>query len=67
MSDVASIAAYSTSVSQSRVADAIGIKMLKLANDQQKSVANLLQGALDQATQLAEGVNGEGTQLDVLA
>lgn len=67
MSDVASIAAYSTSVSQSRVADAIGIKMLKLANDQQKSVASMLQGALEQATQLAEGVNGEGAQLDVLA
>lgn len=67
MSDIASAASCACANSQARVADAVGIKMLKLANDQQKSAAKLIEGALDQAVQLAEGVNGEGSQVDVIA
>ena len=53
MSEISSAAALSAAQSESQVATAIGIKMLKLINQQQASVASLIDGAVDAAQQIA--------------
>lgn len=62
MSDVASVAAFSAATAQSQVDTEISIKMLKLINERQKSVATLIDSAVEAAAQIA---SGEG--LDVRA
>ncbi len=46
MSDVSSIAAVSTAIKSQDVAVQVATKVLKLANDQEKSVLQLLEGAV---------------------
>ena len=53
MSDISNAAAISAAQSESQVATAIGIKMLKLINQQQASVAQLIEGAVESADQIA--------------
>lgn len=54
MSDISAAAAISAAQSESQVAAAIGIKMLKLINQQQANVAELINGAVECAEQVAE-------------
>jgi uncharacterized protein YaeQ len=55
MSDVSAIAAASAAQASASVAQAINIKVLKLAQDQQQSVATLLESAVESAAQIASG------------
>jgi hypothetical protein len=55
MSDISAAAALSAAESDSQVASAIGIKMLKLINQQQANVAKLIDGAVECADQIADG------------
>jgi len=55
MSDVEMVAAISTANSRSQVNTAIGIKVLKMANEQQKSVATLIDAAVQASQQIASG------------
>ena len=54
MSDISNAAAISAAQSESQVATAIGIKMLKLINQQQASVAALIDDAVQTAAQIAD-------------
>jgi hypothetical protein len=53
MSDISAAAALSAAQSQSQVATTIGIKMLKLINQQQANVASLIDDAVEAAAQIA--------------
>ena len=54
MSDISAAAALSAAQSDSQVATTIGIKMLKMINQQQASVAALIDGAVEAAAQIAQ-------------
>lgn len=62
-----SIASASTAMSQARVSDAVNMKVLKLANDEQKSAAKLVTDALQQAREIQAGSTGENGTVDTLA
>ncbi len=53
MSDIGLVAAVSNAQTQAEIAAAIGIKVLKLANQQQESVASLVEAAVDVAAQIS--------------
>lgn len=53
MSNIGLVAAVSSARSQAEVAAAIGVKVLKLANQQQESVASLVEAAVDVAAQIS--------------
>lgn len=65
MNDVSAIASLSTSLSQNQVETAVAVKTLKLANDQQKSVASLLDAAVESAAQIQSHESGKGAAIDV--
>lgn len=54
MSDIGLAAAASSARTQMEIASAIGIKVLKLANQQQQSVETLIEAAVDTAEQTCE-------------
>lgn len=55
MSDVSSIAAFSAATSSAQVSSEIGIKVLKMINEQQASVASLIETAVQSAEKVAAG------------
>ncbi|MFO0840121.1 MAG: hypothetical protein U1D55_16560 [Phycisphaerae bacterium] len=54
MSDVSSIASASVAVNQQQVAQEVAIKVLKMANEQQKSVLTLLDGVVQEAAEIQQ-------------
>lgn len=54
MDSIGSIAAGSTYQAQAKVADAVSIRVLKMAQDQQKSVATLIEGAAESAEEIQQ-------------
>lgn len=53
MSDIGLVAAVSNAQTHAEIAAAIGVKVLKLANQQQESVASLVEAAVDVAAQIS--------------
>lgn len=51
---ISSIAAGSTLQAQSQVASEVSIRVLKMAQDQQKSVVSLIEGAAETAAQIQQ-------------
>lgn len=66
MSDIGLAAAISSAQSQSQVANAIGVKVLKLANQQQQNIATLVDDALAQAEQTCSSCSESGS-IDIRA
>lgn len=66
MNDIGLAAAISTAQSQSQVASAIGVKVLKLANQQQQNVATLVDDAVNQAVETCTGNSASGS-IDIRA
>lgn len=58
MSDIDSIAELSRTLAQTRLANAVGIKVLKIANEQQQSVATLIDAAVRSAEQVDASAPG---------
>lgn len=58
MSDVNSIAAFSAAHAAAKVNSEIGIKVLKMINQQQQSVASLIETAVESAEQVAASTGG---------
>jgi hypothetical protein len=66
--DIKAAASLSAGLAQDQVATAVGVKVFKLANEQQKSVLTLLDGAIQVADQIAaSNSNGAGGRIDVQA
>lgn len=61
MDTISAVAAYSVANSQSQVATEAGIRVIKMANDQQKAVMELLLKTLQAAA------TGLGQRIDVQA
>ncbi len=58
MSDVNSVAAFSAAHAAAQTNSAIGIKVLKMINQQQQSVASLIETAVESAEQVAASGGG---------
>ena len=63
MDDVNAIAAFSVAEKQAQIGDAIGIKVLKLANQQQQSVLSLLDSAVQSIEQTQQGSTSSGVDI----
>ncbi len=55
MSDIDTINAISAAQSSSQVSNAIAVKMLKIANEQEQSIATLIDAAVQSGQQIAAG------------
>jgi len=68
MDSVESIAAYSTAMSQARLQDAVSIKVLKMAQNSQQMVGDMLTQALDNVAESMKSA-GQGTSggIDTIA
>ncbi|MBI5864893.1 MAG: hypothetical protein HZB38_10370 [Planctomycetes bacterium] len=67
MSDVSAIASFSAAQAAIGVSAAVGIKVLKLINQQQVSVAELIDGAVAAAEQISQGQISADGHIDVRA
>lgn len=68
MDSIDSIAAWSTAMSQAQVQSAVSTKVLKLAQDQQQTTADLLTATLDSVKQSMAAFTGDaGGKLDTVA
>ncbi|MBL8878818.1 MAG: hypothetical protein JNG88_06815 [Phycisphaerales bacterium] len=59
---VNSIAAGATLQGQSQVSNEVSIRVLKMAQDQQKSVVSLIEGAAETAAQIQQAGAQDGAQ-----
>lgn len=65
--DVNAAAAIATAQTQQEIGQAVAVKVLKLANTQQKSVLGLIQSAAELSQQVQANEPGKGQQVDVQA
>ena len=61
MDSIPAVASYSTAASQERVGTEVGLRVLKMANDNEKLVAALMLKTLQAVT------TGTGRNIDVMA
>ena len=68
MDSIESIAAYSTAMSQARLQDAVSIKVLKMAQNSQQMVGDMLTQALDSvAESMKSASQGTSGGIDTIA
>ncbi len=65
--DVNQAASLSAAQASQKIQDTVNIKMLKLAQDQQKTVGDLVSAAAASAEQILSQEPGKGANLDVVA
>ena len=63
MDDVSAVASFSVAQSQAQIGDAVAIKVLKLANQQQQSVLSLLDAAVQTVEQTQADQGNGGVEL----